>query len=142
MGTMLDQGIELLDSTAGEGTAARKGDTLVYNARLFLRRGDEVTTYFKSIEAHAEHLPTRMVNGVRLVDHVTTLGRRQPIAAVEKSLHGMQAGGYREVLAGAHLCYGTAGVPGRVPANAMLRIQLWVRSIEAAPDTETPTSRN
>jgi FKBP-type peptidyl-prolyl cis-trans isomerase len=69
---------------------------------------------------------------VELIDHTTTLGKRQSIAGVEKSLYGMQAGGYREVLVSAHLGYGAVGVSDIIPPNAMLRIQLWVHAVQAA----------
>ena len=130
----LAKGIELLHQSIGSGPKATKGCEVVYNARFFLRRGDEVSNDAASIGRHREHLTIRSIDGVELIDHVTTLGKRQPIAAVEKSLHGMQAGGYREVLASAHLCYGTRGVPGRIPANAMLRIKLWVQGVRGAQD--------
>jgi len=123
------KGIELLNEQPGSGPEARKGDTVVYNARIFLRRGDEVTPDARSIELYGLTERVRNVAGMRLIDHHAVLGRRQPIAAVEKTLYGMQADGYREVLAGAHLAYGAQGVPGLIPPNAMLRIQLWVRAI-------------
>lgn len=123
----------------GSGPKATKGCEVVYNARFFLRRGDEVSHDAESIARYRERLTIRRIDGVELIDHVTILGKRQPIAAVEKSLFGMQAGGYREVLTSAHLCYGERGVEGRIPANAMLRIKLWVWEIRGAqPKTFDP----
>ncbi|MDH3642841.1 MAG: FKBP-type peptidyl-prolyl cis-trans isomerase [Gammaproteobacteria bacterium] len=135
MTTSIAKGIELLDERAGLGAAALKGDAVIYNARLFLRKGDEVTTDPLSIETYGLTDRVRVVDGVQLLDHRTILGKRQPIAAVEKTLYGMQAGGYREVLTASHLAYGSKGLPGRIPADAMLRIQLWVRDV-ASPDQE------
>lgn len=125
----ITKGIELLDEVEGEGPVAGHGDRVTYNARLFLRRGDEVTEDAQIIAGARQHCPTRWVGGIELIDHVTTLGRRQAIAGVEKSLFGMRAGGFREVLASPHLAYGNTGIPGRIPADALLRIQLWVRTI-------------
>ena len=112
----------------GTGPTAGKGDAVIYNARFFLRRGEEVTTDPLSIETYGL-TDVRVVDDVSLIDHRTVLGKRQPIAAVEKTLYGMQAGGYREVLAASHLAYGKKGLPGRIPADAMLRIMLWVRDV-------------
>lgn len=123
------KGIELLDERAGAGITARKGDHVIYNARIFLRRGDEVTPDPRSIEMYGLTQGVRPVEGTSLIDHRVVLGKRQAIAAVEKTLYGMQAGGYREVLAGGHLGYGEKGVAGLIPPNAMLRIRLWVREI-------------
>ena len=131
MSDRLAKGIKLLHDTPGSGLAASAGCRVVYNARMFLRRGEEVTMNARSIAAYREHLTIRAVDGVELIDHTTTLGKRQPIAAVEKSLVGMQPDGYREVQASAHLCYGERGIEGLIPANAMLRIQLWVRDVQA-----------
>ena len=50
---------------------------------------------------------------------------------VEKTLVGMRAGGFREVLVSPHLAYRDAGVPGRIPPGALLRIRLWVRQLRA-----------
>lgn len=126
------KGIELLDDRPGAGPAADKGSVVTYSARFFLRKGEEVTRDAQSIAAYRDHLNTRMIDGVELIEHATTLGKRQPIAGVEKSLYGMQAGGYREVLVGPHLCYGAAGVAGLIPPDAMLRIRLWVHEVDVA----------
>jgi hypothetical protein len=126
----LDKNIELLEDVPGDGAEAAKGSTVVYNARLYLRRGDEVTMDAKSISMYADRLDTRTVDGVELINHTTTLGKRQPIAGVEKSLYGMRPGGYREVLIGAHLAYGEKGIEDLIPPNAMLRIRLWVRDVQ------------
>ncbi|MDH3553759.1 MAG: FKBP-type peptidyl-prolyl cis-trans isomerase, partial [Gammaproteobacteria bacterium] len=74
----------------------------------------------------------RNIDGAELIDHETLLGKRQVVAGVEKSLYGMQSGGYREVLVSAHLAYGQKGIKDRIPPNAMLRIQLWVQHVEPA----------
>ena len=132
MNRQLTKGIELLDELTGSGPVAEKGCRVTYNARLFLRRGDEVTQDARSIAAYREHLTTRVVDGVELIDHTTTLGKRQPIAAIEKSLVGMQPGAQREVQASAHLCYGPRGIDGLVPPNAMLTIRLWVHDVQPA----------
>lgn len=126
------KGIELLDEVPGEGPEAEKSTVVTYNARLFLRRGDEVTRDSEIISRERQHLNIRTIGGVELIDHVTTLGKRRPIAGVEKSLYGMKKNGYREVLIAPHLAYGEKGVPDLIPANAMLRIQLWVQEVRRA----------
>ena len=121
-----------MEDIPGRGTKAKKGCQVVYNARFFLRRGDEVTNDPRSIALYRRHLAIRQIDGVELIDHTTVLGRRQPIACVEKSLYGMQAGGFREILAGPQLCYGKKGIEGLIPPNAMLRVQLWVHHVTNA----------
>lgn len=121
--------VELIDEMPGEGQEAGKGTAVTYNARFFLRQGDEVTHDTKIISKAREHLATRFIDGVELIDHVIRLGRRESIAGVEKSIYGMKKGGYRKVLVSPHLAYGEKGVPGLIPANALLTIQLWVHDL-------------
>ena len=129
MTTNIAKGIELLSDKPGSGTEAVKGSSITYNARFFLRRGAEVTIDAKSIALYGTRLTTRSIDGVQLIDHITTLGRRQSIAGVEKSRYGMKSGGQREILVSPHLAYGKKGLADLIPADAMLRIQLWVHDV-------------
>jgi len=87
------------------------------------------TQDFNSIALYRDRLVLRTVAGKELIDHVTEPGRRRAIAAIEKSLPGMREGGYCEVLASAHLCYGARGLGDIIPPDAMLRIQLWLQKV-------------
>ena len=78
---------------------------MTYNGRFFLRKGDEVTFDAGSIRAYRDRLNIRAVDGVELIDHKTTLSKRQAIAGVDKTLYGMQPNGHREVLVSPHLAY-------------------------------------
>ena len=124
----LNRGIKLLEEGEGTGEPTRKGDRVVYNLKMFLNQGDEVSLN----ERQAEHLPAemmRIMNGTRLVDHRTTLGSREAIAGVEYSLIGMKKGGYRKVRVSPHLAFRDKGLPGLVPANAVLVVELWLRDV-------------
>jgi hypothetical protein len=125
----LTKGIKLLDENVGQGPEAVKGAVVIYNARFFLRRGDEVTRDAEILSRARAHLKTRFVDGIELIDHVMELGKRRTIAGIEKSLHGMRERGYREVLVSPHLAYGDKGIPNLIAPCAMLRIQLWVRHV-------------
>lgn len=103
-----------------------------YNARLYLRKGDEVTQDFRSIEAYGDRLQTRYIDDVQLIDHRITLGRRQAIAGVEKVILGMRPGGYREAVVAPHLAYGHQGLGDIIPPDALLRIQIWVQDVSSA----------
>jgi len=127
----IDKGIELLGEVEGTGTPARKGSRVKYSARMFLRRGDEVTFDCEMISKHREYLETKIIGDLELVIHTLELGRRRVIAGVEKALYGMKKGGYREILVSPHLAYGEKGVPGKIPENALLRIKLWVKDVQA-----------
>lgn len=126
-------GIELLEQVEGEGPPAQPGDTVTYTIRIYLNRGDEVPINEAAAELDIPPGLLRRREGPVLVDHRTTLGRRQVIAGIEKSLVGMACGAYRRVRVGPHLAYGDRGVPGRIPGKAVLEIELWLREIEPTP---------
>jgi FKBP-type peptidyl-prolyl cis-trans isomerase len=124
-------GLKLLEEREGEGTPANKGDRVVYNTRIFLNQGDEVSLNAKQ----AEHLPKEMVRvegGVTFIDHSLVLGRRQAIAGVEHTLMGMKVGGYRKVRVSPHLAYRDKGIQDLIPPDAVLICEIWLRDIVSA----------
>ena len=127
----ISRGIKLLDEIQGTGIPAAKGDRVIYNLKIFLNHGEEVPLN----EIQAKQLPKEMIRiegGAPLIDHTTILGKRQSIAAVEASLTGMKVGGYRKVRASPHLAFREKGLPGLIPGNAVLILELWLREIVAA----------
>jgi len=124
-------GLKLLEEREGEGTPANKGDRVVYNTRIFLNQGDEVSLNAKQ----AEHLPKEMVRvegGVTFIDHSLVLGRRQVIAGVAHALMGMKVGGYRKVRVSPHLAYRDKGIQDLIPPDAVLICEIWLRDIVSA----------
>ncbi|MBW8875291.1 MAG: FKBP-type peptidyl-prolyl cis-trans isomerase [Acidobacteria bacterium] len=124
----MERGLKLLNEVDGTGRPAGKGDRVTYNLRIFLNRGDEVPLD----EAQAEEVPAarlRKEGGRPVVDRTITLGKRQVMAAVEHSLTGMREGGYRKVRASPHLAYGKQGIPGLIPENAVLILEIWLRAL-------------
>jgi FKBP-type peptidyl-prolyl cis-trans isomerase len=122
------RGLSLLDEREGEGPVAGKGDTVIYNSRTFLNKGDEVQVQAKQIEQLPKNM-IRTVDGVVFVDHKIVLGRRQAIAGVEHALIGMKAGGYRKVRISPHLAYRDKGIPDYIPPDAVLIVEIWLRDI-------------
>ena len=121
-------GLTLLDEREGAGAPAQKGDRVVYNTSMFLNQGDEVPLN----DVQAQWLPKDMVRveaGVTFVDHTIVLGRRRAIAGVEHALMGMKAGGYRKVRMRPHLGYRDKGIPGLIPSNVVLVVEIWLRAI-------------
>lgn len=55
---------------------------------------------------------------------VIDLGRRESIAGLRYGIPGMRVGGTREIVISPHLAYGEVGIPGRIPANALLRCEV------------------
>ena len=109
--------------------SAKKGDRIVYNARIFLSQGDEVPLNDVQSKQSVIGL-VRVEGGVTFVDHILMLGSRQAIAGIEHALVGMKVGGYRKVLVSPHLAYRDKGIPDRIPPGAVLKCEIWLRNIE------------
>jgi FKBP-type peptidyl-prolyl cis-trans isomerase (trigger factor) len=121
-------GIALLTEEEGQGLPATRGDRIVFNMKIWLNRGDEVP--LNAIQA--QYLPERMIRSVagdKLVEHTATLGKRDVIAGVERSLMNMKVGGYRKVRVSPHLAYREKGLPGLIPEHAVLVVEIWLREI-------------
>lgn len=127
----IKSGIKLIVEIEGQGEPAKKGDGVLYNWRLYRNQGDELALN----QEQAELVPAEMirtVDGYRFIDHKTTLGRRQTMAGVEYSLHGMKPGGYRKIRVSPHLAYRDKGLGELIPPNAVLIVEIWLREIIAA----------
>ena len=124
-------GITLLEDKPGQGPPAAREDRVLFNMKIWLNRGDEVPLN----AVQAQHVRARMlrnVNGEQLVDHTIRLGKREVIAGIERSLTGMSAGGYRKVRVSPHLAYRDKGLPGLIPEDAVLVVEIWLRQILAS----------
>ena len=121
--------IELLEEICGAGEPAKKGDRVVYNIRIFLNKGDEVPINERQVSLGLPADAIRQEGGQVFINHQTTVGKRQTIPGIEDSLMGMKPGGYRKVKVSPHLAYGERGVPGLIPANAVLVIEIWLRHV-------------
>jgi len=97
--------------------------------KILLNKGEEVPLN----EIQVKNMPEdkiRTVGDHSFVDHLVTLGKREAIAGVEHSLIGMKEEGYRKVRVSPHLAYREKGIPNLIPQNAVLIIELWLRSIQ------------
>ena len=125
----LPAGLEILEDVEGFGPATVSGDTVVYNVRIFLNRGDEVEINDVSPDRGIPDERIRRDDGQILIDHISTLGKRQAIAGIEKALTGMRVGGFRKVRVSPHLAYRDRGIPGLIPPDAVLNVSVWLREI-------------
>ena len=57
-----------------------------------------------------------------------TLGKREVVLAIEHAQIGMRVGGYRKLRASPHVAYRQEGIPGVIPENAVLLVELWLRA--------------
>ncbi len=97
------RGVVIESDDPGTGDKATRGKRVVLRVKGSLRRGD----LFMDSEREAFRI-----------------GERVAIAGLEYGVEGMRVGGRRRIRVPPHLGYGEAGVPGRIPPNALLFFDL------------------
>lgn len=92
-----------MDELEGAGEVAGRGSKVDLRYTMKLNRGDVIhDNEFLSFQ----------------------VGERRVIAGIEYGVEGMRAGGRRRLRIGPHLAYGEKGVPGKIPQNAVLIVEI------------------
>ena len=125
---MTSTGIELLEERTGDGLAARVGDRLIQNCRMFLHRGVAVPMNERQAANRPAHIPRgrrrrdlgRSPGGIG-----TASGHFWNRAGVMRN----EGGGTARVRISPHLAYGHKGLPSLIPPDALLVVELWLRGI-------------
>jgi peptidylprolyl isomerase len=106
----MPSGVKVEEITVGTGVRAERGSVIPIHYRGFLRRGDQFRSSYDEGRLLRVHL-----------------GRREAIAGLERGMVGMRVGGRRRLVISPHLAYGSAGVPGVIPPNAVVivEVELW-----------------
>jgi hypothetical protein len=133
-------GLEILEERDGSGPVAGMGDTVTYNVRIFLNRGDEVPMNEAQLNQGISPDRVRQEDNRLFIDHIATLGKRRVMAGLERALLGMRAGGFRKVRVSPHLAYGRDGIPGLIPPDAVLTVHVWLREVKASDNAVERTS--
>jgi hypothetical protein len=117
-------GVELLVDTPGTGSPVERHAWYDVRLQMWLSRGD----------------PVRWADPWGVVDHArieddgavlwTTLrvDREFMFAGLFYGVEGMRVGGKRRLRVAPHLAYREAGVPGVIPANALLTVEIEIVS--------------
>lgn len=115
-------GIKLLSDTPGSGAEIERGRVYLVHLKMWLNRGDPVK--WKA--------PSGFVDRARLEDDGETLiadlriDRENLVNGLFYGMQGMRIGGTRRLRVSPHLAYGEGGIPGVVPANAVLDVEIRV----------------
>jgi hypothetical protein len=116
----MTSGIKFTDIQVGTGPVAERAKVVVVHVRGFLNRGEECwSTYSKGRPA------------------VLDLAKRHAIPGLTQGIEGMRVGGKRELVVSPHLAYGETGVPGKIPANAVIRFEVELLDVRE-PDAPRP----
>lgn len=109
-------GLKFEELFVGDGPVARTGDQVTFEYTVWLEDGTQVDS-----------------TSDRGVAMTVTLGS-SPMKAWDEGLVGMQPKGRRRLLVPPALAYGESGVPGRVPPNAALVIEVLALSVVHPPE--------
>ena len=118
----LRSGVMLLTESAGTGDQVRRQHNYRIRLRLWLNKGEPVRW----------QSPSGPITHARLEDDGATLitvvrvDRRSLVPGLFYGIDGMRVGGTRRLEIAPHLGYGERGVPGVIPANALLTAEITI----------------
>ena len=121
-------GVEMLSEELGQGAVVQKGVFYQIKLRTWLSRGDAVRWSepwggsWGSIDG-----PRLEDDGATLITHLR-IDRVSLFAGLFYGIQGMRVGGTRSLRIAPHLAYGESGVPGSIPSNALLTVEVTVIS--------------
>jgi hypothetical protein len=112
-------GIEVLEDIPGNGAAVKRHCWYQIKLKLWLHQGDPVrwNSPWGTSPAILKD------NGETLVTHLR-VDREQLFAGLFYGCEGMNVGGKRKLRIAPHLAFREQGVPGVIPANALLTAEL------------------
>ncbi len=120
------KGVKLLDEKLGTGPPVGRQRYYVLEMRITLSRGDVVQHPSKCL-GHVinDHLQEEDDGFLR---HQVRIDRENLVGGIFYAVQGMNVGGYRRVQISPHLAYGERGIPGVIPENAKLTVEIKVVS--------------
>ena len=117
-------GIDVLEDFPGTGSLVQRHCWYQIRLRMWLHKGDPVRwdSPWGTSPAKLEEDGTTLVTYVRI-------DREQLFAGLFYGCEGMKVGGRRKLRIAPHLAYAEQGVPGIIPANALLIAELEIIGI-------------
>jgi uncharacterized protein len=115
-------GLTLLDDMPGTGELVRRQHKYRIRLRLWLSRGEAVRWQTAWGPVGVARLDN---NGETLITEVR-IDRRSLVSGLFYGVEGMRIGGTRRLGIAPHLAYGDRGVPGVIPAGAMLTAEITI----------------
>lgn len=118
----LRSGLTLLVDIPGTGETVRRQHHYVIRLRLWLNRGEPVRWHMAWGSVGTARLEA---NGETLITAVR-IDRRSLVSGLFYGVEGMRVGGMRRLEIAPHLGYGDRGVPGVIPAAAVLTAEITI----------------
>ena len=120
----LKKGIKLIEESEGTGNYVQRQRYYIVAIRLTLNRGEIVKIPPQCLSHSIEQY--LKVHDDGFFEHRVRIDRENLIAGIFYSVQGMKVKGYRKVIISPHLAYGERGIPGIIPKNAKLIVELKV----------------
>jgi hypothetical protein len=120
----LRAGIEILSEEPGGGAEVQRHSVYQFRLRCWLSRGEPVKwsePWGLFRRAHLEDDGATLVTDLRV-------DRLWMFAGLFHGVQGMRVGGTRKLRIAPHLAYRDHGVPGVIPQNALLTVEVTVLS--------------
>lgn len=130
----LRSGLTLLADFAGSGEPVRRQRNYRIRLRLWLNKGEAVRWQIASGPVGAARLDDE---GATLFTELR-IDRRSLVAGLFYGVDGMCVGGTRRLEIAPHLAYGDRGVPGVIPAGALLTAEITILSATNHEPHEAP----
>ena len=113
-------GLEMLSDSPGGGTPVERGHTYLTRLKLWLNKGDAVrwTSPWGNIDR------ARLEDGGQTLISDLRIDRHNLFSGLFYGIDDMRIGGVRRLRISPHLAYGERGVPGIIPANAVLIVEV------------------
>jgi len=118
------KGVKLLEEQEGQGDLVERQREYILSTRITLSQGEVLPRPYLSRQP-----------GDGFVEYCARVNRCCMLPGLFYALQGMRIGGYRKVVISPHLAYGDKGVPGEIPPNAALTVEIRVLE-EVVPGEE------
>jgi len=118
------KGVKLLVEEPGDGLSVERRHHYLMAMRLTLNRGEVVRHPQKCL---SHRIDGRLETGDDgFFRHCVRIDRENLVGGIFHAVQGMRVGGYRKVTVAPHLAYGERGIPGVIPPNAKLTVEIKV----------------
>ena len=125
----LRSGLTLLADVPGSGEPVRRQHSYGIRLRLWLNKGEAVRWQ----TAWGPVGVARLENDGELLITEVRIDRRSLINGLFYGVEGMRVGGTRRLEISPHLAYGDRGVPGMIPAGAVLTAEITIGEAKPRP---------
>jgi flagellar basal body rod protein FlgF len=120
----IKKGVKLVEEKEGDGPIVLRQHNYVLEMRVALSKGEIVSSPSKCLSHSIDE--DMKVSEDGYFKHRTRIDRENLIAGIFYAVQDMKVDGYRKVTISSHLAYGENGIPGVIPPNAKITVEIRV----------------